>query len=139
MAGTHTVSSMLLWALVYLTRDISVQACMRREIHDTIGRDEPSSYSQMSILPFTEATLYEIQRLAHVVPHGIIHATSSDTHFEGYYIPKGTRILTNLHSVLYDKTIWGDPETFRPGRFLDDEGHLMRAKTNTVIAFAMGR
>lgn len=139
MAGTETVASSLLWAIVYFTRDPSIHARVRQETRDNIGGDIMPSYCQLNKLPFTEATIYEILRLADVAPHGIIHSTSSDTQFHGYDIAKDTIVITNLHSVLYDETLWGDPEAFRPSRFLDENGQIMRAKTDKVIAFSMGK
>ncbi|KAL5013030.1 hypothetical protein ScPMuIL_011581 [Solemya velum] len=41
-----------------------------------------------------------------------------------------------FHSLIH---CGGDPEAFRPSRFLDENGQIMRAKTDKVIAFSMGR
>ena len=56
--------------------------------------------------------------------------------FRGYTIPKGTVILPNLWSVHRDPTVWEDPDTFNPARFLDDEGKLLRKEF--FIPFGIG-
>lgn len=54
----------------------------------------------------------------------------------GYTIPKGTQIVPHLDSVLQDKKIWGDPEVFRPERFIDSAGNLI--KFEEFIPFSLG-
>ena len=56
--------------------------------------------------------------------------------FRGYTIPKGTVILPNLWSVHRDPTLWENPDTFNPTRFLDDDGKLLRKEC--FIPFGIG-
>ena len=46
-------------------------------------------------------------------------------------------ILPNLDSVLQDPEIWGDPENFRPERFIDPDGKVKRPEE--FIPFGMGK
>ena len=45
-------------------------------------------------------------------------------------------MLVNLYSVHMDPELWSDPDVFRPERFLDDEGRIV--KKNFVIPFSLG-
>ena len=47
-----------------------------------------------------------------------------------------TTIVTNFYSMHHNEEMWGDPEVFRPERFLDDEGSFVdNAKE---VSFGLG-
>ena len=41
-------------------------------------------------LPFTDATIMEIQRLSCVAPSGLDHKSMEDFELDGYHLPKGS-------------------------------------------------
>lgn len=88
-------------------------------------------------MPYTEATIMEVQRLSMAVPLAIPHMTSEKTVLQGYTIPKGTVVIPNLWSVHRDPAIWEKPDDFCPDRFLDDQGQLL--KRETFIPFGIGK
>lgn len=88
-------------------------------------------------LPYTEATILEVQRHADVGPMGMPHGLSRDTELRGYDIPSDAMVVANLHSVHHDPEVWGDPEVFRPERFLDAEGCVVKSKY--LIPYSIGK
>nr|XP_015799181.2 cytochrome P450 2U1 [Nothobranchius furzeri] len=136
IAGTDTTTNSVLWTLLYLALYPDVQDKVQAEIDEIVGRRVPSMTDKGS-LPFTEAAIMEVQRLAVVVPLSIPHMVSETTEFRGFTIPKGTVILPNLYSVHRDATVWDDPDTFNPKRFLDNGGKLLRKEF--FIPFGIGR
>lgn len=66
-----------------------------------------------------------------------MHTTARDLVFKGFTIPKHAILMPDMDSVLSDSQIWGDPQNFRPERFLDDEGNFK--KREEMIAFFMGK
>lgn len=58
------------------------------------------------------------------------------TVFRGYTIPKGTVIIPNLWSVHRDPSVWDSPDDFKPSRFLDEQGKLLRKEY--FIPFGIG-
>ncbi|XP_074538368.1 cytochrome P450 2U1 [Halichoeres trimaculatus] len=137
IAGTDTTANSVLWVLLYLVIHPDIQDKVQAEIDEVVGTHRALSMTDKGSLPFTEATIMEVQRLTVVVPLGIPHMASETTEFRGYTIPKGTVVLPNLWSVHRDPTVWDDPDTFNPARFLDDEGKLMRKEF--FIPFGIGR
>ncbi len=47
-------------------------------------------------------------------------------------------ILQNMHSVFFDEEFWGDPNAFRPERFLDSNGSLIQSKVERIFVFGAG-
>ncbi|XP_070844320.1 cytochrome P450 2U1 [Chaetodon trifascialis] len=137
IAGTDTTSNSVLWILLYMVLHPDVQDRVQAEIDEVVGTQRVPSLTDKGSLPFTEATIMEVQRLTVVVPLAIPHMASKTAEFRGYTIPKGTVVLANLWSVHRDPTVWDDPDSFNPARFLDDEGHLVRKEC--FIPFGIGR
>ena len=54
----------------------------------------------------------------------------------GYTIPKDTIILPHLDGVLLSEAVWGDPQVFRPERFIDNKGNLLNP--DELVPFSMG-
>lgn len=77
--------------------------------------------AERSQLPYTEAAWKEAVRWRPFIPVGVPHVNSEDEIINGYLIPKGTMIHQNNGLMLTDPRVWGDPELFRPERFLEEE------------------
>lgn len=58
--------------------------------------------------------------------------------FDGHFIPAGTVVLGNLYEAHHNKDFWGDPQNFRPERFLNsNETELIRHEA--LIPFSTGK
>jgi cytochrome P450 len=49
---------------------------------------------------------------------GIPHCTTADDVFDGYFIPRGTLIISNAWAIMHDPEVYEAPDEFRPERFL---------------------
>ncbi|MCI4376103.1 hypothetical protein PGIGA_G00184380 [Pangasianodon gigas] len=137
IAGTDTTTNSILWMVLYMCLHPDVQENVQREIDAVVGCGRLPSLTDKGTLPYTKATIMEVQRMAVVVPLAIPHMASKTTEFRGYTIPKGTVILPNLWSVHRDPTVWENPDDFNPSRFLDEQGQLLRKEY--FIPFGIGR
>ncbi|XP_055769834.1 cytochrome P450 2U1-like [Salvelinus fontinalis] len=137
IAGTDTTTNTVLWMMLYMVLYPDIQERVQAEIDAVVGPDRVPSLTDKGSLPFTEATIMEVQRMTVVVPLAIPHMASETTEFRGYTIPKGTVIIPNLWSVHRDPTVWEEPDDFNPSRFLDDQGNLLRKEC--FIPFGIGR
>merc|ERR1712150_61215 len=136
-AGTETTSTTLFYAFILLMRNPDVQEKVQQEIDDVIGPDRAPSMTDRVKMPYVQACLHEIQRVADIVPFSVPHCTSEDVTFRGYNIPAGTMVMPSLYSVHRDPKVWPDPHTFDPRRFLDSEGNV-RTKEE-LIPFSLGK
>ncbi|XP_039395961.1 cytochrome P450 2U1 [Mauremys reevesii] len=137
IAGTDTTTNTLLWCLLYMSLHPEVQEKVHTEIEVVIGRDRAPSLTDKAHMPFTEATIMEVQRMTVVVPLSVPRMASATTVLRGYTIPKGSVIVPNLWSVHRDPNIWERPDDFQPTRFLDENGQLI--KREMFIPFGIGK
>lgn len=102
-----------------------VQLKVQEEL-DRVLTSRELTFDDFQHLPYTEASLYETERIRPIVPVGIPHGATEDTEFCGYYIPRSTMLICPLWSLHMDEEVWKDPHVFMPERFLNEEGKLYR-------------
>ncbi|NXB32620.1 CP2DH protein, partial [Eulacestoma nigropectus] len=136
-AGFDTISTTLRWALLYMLLHPEIQSKVQAEIDKVIGRERPPTKKDQESMPYTNAVIHEVQRYGDVVPVGLPHMTYRDTELQGFFIPKGTTIITNLSSVLKDETLWEKPHEFYPEHFLGANGQFV--KPEAFLPFSAGR
>ena len=133
LAGTETTWSTLLWALWCMMKYPEVRKRVHDEIDLVVGRDRLPKLADKPNLPYTQAVLHEIQRFASIVSLTGPRYVNHETTFEGFTIPKDTLISSNLYSATHDPSIWEDPDNFKPERFLDDKGQVMKIPEQIVF------
>ncbi|XP_072552175.1 cytochrome P450 2J5-like [Salminus brasiliensis] len=106
------------------------------EIVQVLGFDRSACMDDRAHLPYTLATVHEIQRWANVVPLSVLHQTTQPTQLRGCHLPKGTEILPNLTAILTDPEHWKHPDTFNPENFLDEKGQF--CKNDFFLPFSLG-
>ena len=95
---TQTVLQTLLGLLVNYQ---DVQERAYREIQDAIGDRTPTTEDKFK-LPFVEGLILETLRYGSQTPLGVPHCTKEDTELNGYLIPKGTLVASNVWSISHD-------------------------------------
>jgi len=73
----------------------------QEEIDRVIGRDRLPTFEDRDSLPYTVAIYREVMRLWPPTPLTIPRVASEDDIYRGYFIPKGTVILTNVMYVSF--------------------------------------
>ncbi|XP_066569712.1 cytochrome P450 2C5-like [Amia ocellicauda] len=135
-AGTDTSSTTLRVGLLQLMVHPDVQARCHHEIDTVLGEREQVYYEDRHRMPYVQAVIHEVQRYGSIIPLSVFHATTQDTQLLGYSIPKGTTIIPNLSSVLYEEGQWKFPHDFNPSNFLNEEGEFV--KPEAFVPFSLG-
>ncbi|KAF7374506.1 O-methylsterigmatocystin oxidoreductase [Mycena sanguinolenta] len=114
-----------------------IQKKAQTEIDTVIGTDRLPKFEDRPSLPFVEALYREVMRWKPVTPLGVARASTADDVYNGYFIPKGTTMISNIWAMTRDESIYPEPERFNPDRFLNADGKLN--DDDTVLTFGFGR
>ncbi|XP_075035726.1 cytochrome P450 2W1-like [Mixophyes fleayi] len=136
LGGSETTSTTIQWGILLMMKYPHIQKKAQDEIDNVIGLERPPRWDDQTILPFCLALVHEIQRFGNILQY-LPHATPTDVHFRGYFIPKGTTVIPLFTSILYDETEWETPREFNPYHFLDADGKFL--KRDAFYAFSKGR
>ncbi|XP_042315328.1 cytochrome P450 2D4-like [Sceloporus undulatus] len=137
LGGMDTVATTLCWGFCYLLNHPDVQENSYKEINAVLGPSRTITYNDRIKLPYTNAVLHEILRFSNTTGVGPLRTCSQDISVLGFPIPKGTLVLPNNHSVLYDPDFWETPRKFNPRHFLDSEDNFV--SNEAFIPFSTGR
>ncbi|KAF8910206.1 cytochrome P450 [Gymnopilus junonius] len=98
-----------------------------------VQNDEPN-------LPYISALVKELLRWRPVTPLALPHQVTEDDVYGGYHVPKGAFVIANAWAMLHDEEDYPDPFSFRPERFLTEDGKLNSAvRDPSLMAFGFGR
>ncbi|XP_044049489.1 cytochrome P450 2J6-like [Siniperca chuatsi] len=135
-AGTDTTSNTLLTGFLYLMTYPHIQERCQQEIDQVLEGKDRASFDDRHHMPYMQAVIHEVQRIANTVPLSVFHCTTKDTELMGYSIPRGTMIIPNLTSVLNEEGQWKFPHEFNPENFLTDQGEFV--KPEAFMPFSAG-
>ena len=136
-AGSETTATTLSWAVLYMILYPDIQAKIHAEIDEVIGDKEPSMEDKPN-LPYTEASIMEIQRLGSIAGQAVPHRALKDVEIQGHKIPKNTFVFSILYHMMRDPDYWDSPNTFKPERFLN-ETHTQVIKEERLVPFGIGK
>ncbi|KAF8815593.1 cytochrome P450 [Phlegmacium glaucopus] len=136
-AGADTVAcvvgSFFLAAVTYPEARKKAQA----EIDNVVGRERLPSFDDRPRLPYIEAFYREVMRWHPAMPMGVAHTTTENDIYEGYFIPKGATIMSNIWAMTRDESKYHEPDRFNPDRFFTPDGRLN--DDSTILTFGFGR
>ncbi|KAK4820152.1 hypothetical protein QYF61_020527, partial [Mycteria americana] len=98
---------------------------VQKELDAVLGPSQLICYEDRRELPYINAVVHEIQRFSNIVFVGMPRVCVRHTTLLGFPIKKGTIIMPNIASVLYDPEQWETSQQFNPGHFLDKEGNFI--------------
>ena len=81
---------------LFLLYPINYNLIFKKEICDLLGDGGKPLLKDREKLPYVEATITEILRVAPTAPGSLPHYAVTDTEICGYKVPKGTTVITTL-------------------------------------------
>ena len=118
LMAAHDTSTITLSTMAYYLATHPQWQDRARAESETLG-SEVISFDDLDRLEILDQVMKESLRLVVPVP-GLTRFATRDTTLQGYPVPAGTYIATNLYSVHRYQEWWPDPDRFDPGRFAPD-------------------
>ncbi|KAF8884004.1 cytochrome P450 [Infundibulicybe gibba] len=138
-AGSDTTVSAIASCILGLLENPDVQRKAQQEIDSVVGHGHLPDFEDEPSLPFITAIVKETMRWRDVVPIAIPHLLEVDDVYKGYRIPAGTICIPNAWAMLHDETIYPDPFSFRPERFMKDGNINPEVRDPAHATFGFGR
>ena len=126
------------WMLLNLTCDQNIQKKVRDEVDSVCGQSRNPTLADRSAMHYTQAVIQETLRMYTILPMSLPRTLQEDVTFEGYNLPKGTKVIANMYASSNDPETFENPEKFDPSRFLKGDGTFNSALANKVAAFSYG-
>ncbi|XP_057639852.1 cytochrome P450 2J3-like isoform X2 [Chionomys nivalis] len=122
LAGTETTSTTLRWALLYMALYPKVQEKVQAEIDRVIGQEKQPSLTDRDSMPYTNAVVHEVQRMANIIPLNVPREVTVDTMLAGFHLPKESELASEnnwpglsslFSSLLLCKTLLSSRQSMR--------------------------
>ena len=134
-AGDATASSL---------QSTTLAIASRQEVQDKCYEElekcnfQPEWSRRFELTPYYLAVINESYRFLPSVHRSMAHTTMAKTKIGdlGTY-PKDTMVITNFCGILFNEKYHPDPFTFKPERFLDENGNYI--KISHVYPFHFGK
>nr|XP_025950585.1 cytochrome P450 2J6-like isoform X2 [Dromaius novaehollandiae]XP_025950586.1 cytochrome P450 2J6-like isoform X2 [Dromaius novaehollandiae] len=125
LGGSETSSTTLNWGLLYMVANPDIQEKVQEELDAVLGPSQLICYEDRRRLPYTNAVVHEVQRFSNIISVGMPRVCVRNTTLLGFPLKKGSIVLPNIASSLYDPEQWETPRQFNPGHFLDKDGNFV--------------
>ncbi|MED6182748.1 hypothetical protein PIB30_031499 [Stylosanthes scabra] len=141
MAGSiDTTSGTLIWILSCMLNNPATIELAQKELDIHVGKERFVKETDLSKLVYIQAIVKETLRLYPTAVFSGPREFADDCFVNGYYIPKGTQLITNLWKIHTDPSIWSEPLDFKPERFLTTHKNVdARGNHFELIPFGSGR
>jgi cytochrome P450 len=137
--GTDTVALLLEWIMARMVVHPEIQAKAQEELDTCIGGHREVQDSDIPNLPYLRAIVKEVLRLH---PPGPLLSWARlaihDVHVDKTFIPAGTTAMVNMWAITHDPSIWRDPWSFNPDRFIEEDVLIMGSDLR-LAPFGAGR
>ncbi|TXG46382.1 hypothetical protein EZV62_028110 [Acer yangbiense] len=138
VAGIDTTSSTVEWAMAELLHNPGKLTKAQTELRLLLGKDGLVQEFDINKLPYLQAVMKETLRLHPPAPFLVPHKAETEVEISSYEVPKTAQILVNVWAMGRDSSVWQNPTSFMPERFLESEIDV-KGRDFELIPFGAGR
>jgi hypothetical protein len=129
LAGINTTSDTLLFLFWILSRPENSlrQEKLIKELRSAGLRNVPSAKDiNAADTPYLDAIIHETLRLYAPLPASEPRVHQRDTEIDGYIIPAGTIVSSQVYTLHRNPDVFKEPDSFIPERWLNNDPELKR-------------
>ncbi|MCO5593951.1 hypothetical protein L7F22_047970 [Adiantum nelumboides] len=124
LAGHESTSVFVLWTMIFLNKSPKVLSKLKLE-HETLKSESNGAwFENLKKTPYTDYVLNEVLRIVSISPIVFRTVAGDGVNYKGYYFPKGWKVVAWLRASHWNPTLFMDPYTFNPERFLEQPPKL---------------
>ncbi|KAI0763594.1 cytochrome P450 [Trametes elegans] len=137
--GADTTVSTMQGLFLALSLHPDVQAKARAELDAVVGAHRLPDFDDRESLVYIDAIVKEALRWHNVLPLGVSHRIVNDEELQGYFLPAGTTVVTNVWACMHNPDFYPEPERFLPERFIRDGELNPDVLDPATVIFGFGR
>ncbi|KIK33988.1 hypothetical protein CY34DRAFT_813222 [Suillus luteus UH-Slu-Lm8-n1] len=136
-AGSDTTAVGTSTVLMAAARFPLALARVHEELDAVVGKETPPTFEDWPRLVQLQAFILEALRWRPINPTGFPHRASKDVIWNGMCIPAGAIVRGSNWCIGRDPTVFLDPETFNPQRWIGADGEVR--EDMKIFSFGFGR
>lgn len=139
-AGSETTARTLSNALYHLTSNPSIQAAVRTELRTVMPHHNSSisACSTLEALPLLSAVVKETLRVSPLISSRLPLVIRTPLQYQSWTIPAGAVVGMTIQKTLNDASVFPDPKTFDPYRWLQSTPEQLEAMNRAYVPFSRG-
>ncbi|KAE8825852.1 hypothetical protein PTNB73_09362 [Pyrenophora teres f. teres] len=122
-AGSDTTAASLMNFFLAMMIFPEIQKKAHEELDRVVGNSRLPVSSDRDNLPYIMGIMKETHRWHPIAPLSVPHASTAEDTCNGYRIPKGAILLPNTWWFTHDPSVYPDPATFSPERYIATPTH----------------
>jgi cytochrome P450 len=137
-AGTDTTEHATMMMVYFIHKFPGVKERLMKELQEHSVNPDDLKYESIKNLTYLEAICFETLRLYQTANGIFPREVLSPVTIRGVTLSTGTVLKTQTFPVHFSKSIYEDPEEFRPERWLDKDGRVKAAPAYCFNSFSYG-
>ncbi|THG99431.1 hypothetical protein EW026_g2912 [Hermanssonia centrifuga] len=134
-ASQDAMSSGLIYGFQHLADHPDILKKIREEQERVRGGDpdRPMTLEMMDQMPYLRAMVRETLRVKPPVTMVPYKTTKAFPIADDYTVPSGSMVIPSFYNSLHDPSVYPDPDSFTPERWLDSESSANKNPSNYLV------